>query len=797
MEDILLCKTYDGLHKNIIIGLTGRTGAGCSTAADILATEDFNGLDLHTPLSDEKCTAEDRKYDILYHYFGENGNKWIPFKIIKVSNIILKLILENGCEALVDFLRNAETINIEIDKKDELIRDFEAVGDLFDAAQTNKKLLEKPLWDLNEDELSRAEDFYFVRLPQYRKIFKDITKNHACREVSVSKSGGKQQRNNDLFKILLQYIGNNIRASGNPYSSEFCKENEKLYTEINQWIQLIMRRDAIKQKRTRICIDALRNPFEYLYLKNNYPGFYMIAINTVEDTRISRLEKLNYKHEEIASLDLIEFPETLKDNQLFYHQDIKSCVEKADIHIDNSPDEQHKFNLTQQILRYVVLMNHPGLVTPTAVERCMQIAYNARLNSGCLSRQVGAVITDETYSIKAVGWNEVPAGQLSCSLRDIRKYKNKDVEAFSQYELQNKDFEATVCKLCERKASKRLFGLPLPYCFKDIKMGLDNQRNQVHTRSLHAEENAFLQIVKYGGEGIRGGKLFVTASPCELCSKKSYQLGIREIYYIISYPGISREHILNFGRTNNPQLKLYNGAIGEAYEKLYSRVIPYKDELELLTGINDRTVASNLYLDERIMGSMKYIVPLRQDIQLIFEKKNEVVCVRKTAYKVVDSSVKKIYFGFNWTGNMVGDITPLSDNIQVSLAGNEQYNRTVELELLREYKEGDELNIAIKVDLRNDKLDMKPFLSYTVKNPLDELTLSVKVKKGVFVPCNVVLNRYYDFVNDRKLGAGDSLGVEDKGEYWEMTFSTGDKNEIPIVKYVYALEWDEKEIESF
>ena len=37
-----------------------------------------------------------------------------------------------------------------------------------------------------------------------------------------------------------------------------------------------------------------------------------------------------------------------------------------------------------------------------------------------------------------------------------------------------------------------------PYCFKDIYNSIKEKDNQVYTRALHAEENAFLQIVKYG-----------------------------------------------------------------------------------------------------------------------------------------------------------------------------------------------------------------------------------------------------------------------------------------------------------
>ena len=112
----------------------------------------------------------------------------------------------------------------------------------------------------------------------------------------------------------------------------------------------------------------------------------------------------------------------------------------------------------------------------------------------------------------------------------------------------------------------------------------------MHTRSLHAEENAFLQIAKDGGQSIKDGKLFTTASPCELCAKKAVQLGIRSIYYIDPYPGISQTHILASGK-HKIIMKLFSGAVGRAYHRFYEPFMAYKDELSLRTGsdIQDRT----------------------------------------------------------------------------------------------------------------------------------------------------------------------------------------------------------------
>ena len=86
-----------------------------------------------------------------------------------------------------------------------------------------------------------------------------------------------------------------------------------------------------------------------------------------------------------------------------------------------------------------------------------------------------------------------------------------------------------------------------------------------------------------------GRKLFTTASCCELCSKKAYQLGITEIYYIDTYPGISRAHILESG-VNRPQMLLFKGAIGRAYVNLFTPFLPLKDEIEELTDVKVKKV---------------------------------------------------------------------------------------------------------------------------------------------------------------------------------------------------------------
>lgn len=241
----------------------------------------------------------------------------------------------------------------------------------------------------------------------------------------------------------------------------------------------------------------------------------------------------------------------------------------------------------------------------------MQIAFTAKLNSGCISRQVGAVITDNEFSVKSVGWNDVPKGSIPCSVRNVKELQDPTTAfGYTQFELGKglketeqingngdsshvndeldkesigflKYVQATYSE--EIIPEQSLGGRNCPYCFKQAYNAFSGDKNQVHTRSLHAEENAMMQISKNGGEGLKDGFLFTTASPCELCAKKAYQLGIKNIYFIDPYPGISRNHILKSNPDTDPKMISFSGAVGRDYHKLYESFMSQKDELALLT----------------------------------------------------------------------------------------------------------------------------------------------------------------------------------------------------------------------
>lgn len=618
-----LSHIYDLRNNFTIIGLTGQIGSGCSEVAELFV-KGFNKIDFKEPeniVLDSKGKVFNhnsfRKYRIIYNYARINFKSYAR---IKYKEILVMFLLKYSFDEFIKFLKSKDLIiafedlfiklnlngaktNFDIE-----ISELRTLKNSFDKLSNEYKKIDSPSIDLY--------NFY------YNGSFQPFCENF----LNSLKKDSSIKRNK-----LLQIISINLRTTGEPY--KFSKSilnllpsSENIFTIVElindiikshgRYNEMMIKERKEKEKRTQIVIDDLRNPIEIMFFKHRFSAYYTFAINRETD---SRRDFLSNKYstpdtKEIREAFWKEEYDGAKSHE-FFKANILACIQQADIHItfidnietkikneevkkqryldnksENGDDTFFYFNWKMQLLKYVSLISHPGIITPSPEERCMQVAYTAKHNSGCISRHVGAAITDENYSIKAIGWNTTPEGLVPCVLRCaqdlIDPQITSDKKAFTSYEYEN-EFQNELIDKFEKpieQNKENLKGRNACFCFKDLKNSYSKDgKNQVHTRSLHAEENAFLQLAKYGGMGIQNGKLFTTASPCELCAKKAYQLGIKAIYYIDPYPGISDKQIFSAGR-NPIKPIVFNGAIGNSYHWLYDPIMPYKDELTLLLG---------------------------------------------------------------------------------------------------------------------------------------------------------------------------------------------------------------------
>ncbi|NTS43240.1 hypothetical protein HRG84_20315 [Flavisolibacter sp. BT320] len=620
-----------------VIAVTGRTCSGCTTVSKQLTRGFGNGAD-YPGISDLKAIKHNshRKYRIIYNYAKENFRR---YNLISYKDVIVLFLLKYDLQALINYLQSEEfkaefkrsKFSVEPNYSDE-IKGLEKMSETFSEYARKRN-------DINFEAINEADNFYKLNALFDSDDYREFTQKFlSCFSVHSLVKRNK----------FLQIVANNLRKVGEPYSSgrEVCPDCIFTIAEvINDIIKSYSKKNKLEGTSTQIVIDSLRNPMEVMFFKQRFSAFYLLSVNRDSSSREQKVaEKYSKEIDDIQKL-LAEEYEGAKGSE-FYKQYVRDCIQKADIHITYRTNEETRelnktlnkegdntspyFSWQMQLLKYVSLINQPGLVTPSPEERCMQVAYTAKYNSGCISRQVGATVTDEFYSIKAVGWNNTPEGQVPCSLRNAEDLlqDNGDIEAFTPYEREN-EFKGVLevnFKEQIQNNKENLCGRNVCFCFKSLKNSISEGKNQVHTRSLHAEESAFLQITKYGGTGVMNGKLFTTASPCELCSKKAYQLGIKVIYYVDPYPGISEKQILQAGSTQrNPQVRLFNGAIGNAYHWLYEPFMAYKDELSLILSNPVKDKLTKIQEEAKVQKEsyVRRIAELEEQVKQLEEKSKQ------------------------------------------------------------------------------------------------------------------------------------------------------------------------------
>ena len=647
---------YDSRVDFCIVAMTGLEGAGCSTLVDAMCEDNETFLKYVKKPDDiiiDKCPTADkrnnsslyfnkednslflnqlvakRKYALCYNFFSK---KYQPFTRVQYTKVLWMY-------ALLFWLRENEgTITEKIlkEKLYDLLKDKYCASKMENPSDAGYVVkygnitdqdIEQILEKLNLTDLSASlneikmgtKDFLNDRGKIAREI-SDLFFDESSAFCVFYRRISDLMLERDYYYLMFFYhrLGGVIRTFGNPSVSSNNVGSASSYNHVFDVVKLIntlvkgLRYDT---KKCRIVIDSIRNTIEATYLKERYGAFYMVAV-CAESTEGFIEAKIKKHYAKSApkdiqlAIDVIkEFANEEADRKEYEegklsHPNTSLCVANADIHITNRIEKEDESanehwggyfnNRYQQWMKFASLMLHPGLITPSAEERCMSVAYVSSFNSSCVSRKVGAVITNKAHAIRTIGWNDAPYGQLPCGLRSLNEVVgNTPCECqevcYTAFELDDKvkryDNTSFIHQVKEDykdsiKEYEEKSGVPYAYCFRSLDNKYSAQKNQVHTRSLHAEENAMMQMVKYGGEALKDGVIYVTASPCELCSKKLYQIGVRRIVYIEDYPGIAMEQIIHTG-VQQPELKRFEGAFGDSFNKLYRPFLSLKDELEI------------------------------------------------------------------------------------------------------------------------------------------------------------------------------------------------------------------------
>jgi deoxycytidylate deaminase len=286
----------------------------------------------------------------------------------------------------------------------------------------------------------------------------------------------------------------------------------------------------------RVChiIDSIKNQSELDILKLVYGDMiYFMGVYSPIPRRVKALRDDGMSLSEIYTLIDQDSGE-----EFDHGQTVRDTFPQADffLRVDSDTDSE----IATRVERFLHLILGTKVLTPTAWETAMYMAASAAGNSACLSRQVGAALTDDHCEVISVGWNDVPrfGGNLYMSDplddpsgdKDHRCWNRDGGICFNDREkrlIADLLVEDLIkAKVLDAKDSARAASIIAGSKVKDL---------IEFSRAVHAEMHAILLGSQMNGGRVKGGKLFCTTYPCHSCARHIVAAGIKEVYYIEPY----------------------------------------------------------------------------------------------------------------------------------------------------------------------------------------------------------------------------------------------------------------------
>ena len=298
-------------------------------------------------------------------------------------------------------------------------------------------------------------------------------------------------------------------------------------------------------ERRAYLIDSIRHPAEINLLRSTYgDAFALIGVVCQEEERTRRvLEKYFTGPQRLQPENVRRAKDFIRrdsdDTDKKHGQHVSDAFHQADYFVDNTrsdPTDDNRY-LDDSLSRLVNIVTHSEVVRPRIEETAMHHAHSARVRSACLSRQVGAALTDQAGTVVATGVNEVPrAGGGVYGEHFAAKHPPNDERcAFrltkfcSSNRAQNAIIEELIAHLPELSDSQDRINLAKR--IRETRLGGLIE----FSRAVHAEMDAILSAGRSGISTI-GTRLFVTTFPCHYCARHIVSAGVYEVQYIEPYP---------------------------------------------------------------------------------------------------------------------------------------------------------------------------------------------------------------------------------------------------------------------
>jgi deoxycytidylate deaminase len=358
----------------------------------------------------------------------------------------------------------------------------------------------------------------------------------------------------------------------------------------------------------RICyiIDSLKNKEELNVLRNVYRDiFYLFSVYTPSDERINYLMHKPQGLTKDEANDLIETDEY--ENIGDHGQNVRDTFVEADFFIRSS--KFNETNIKNNLERYLDLIFDTEIITPFSHETAMYFAKSAAGNSACLSRQVGATITDKEGVVIAQGWNDVPkyGGNLYRANNPLSN--NCSIKGYcSNITHKNEIIDEIIEKINELDFNEQHSSNLITTVDKNIKSTLISQIENIvrsskfksiieYSRSIHAEMHAIIIGSQLTGNKMIDGDLYCTTYPCHNCARHIVLAGIKNIYFIEPYKKslciTLHEDSITEDETelNKVRILMYDGVAPRSYLHFFSMIEDTRKSSNGIKKITDRRTA--------------------------------------------------------------------------------------------------------------------------------------------------------------------------------------------------------------
>ncbi|EOV8090849.1 anti-phage dCTP deaminase [Vibrio parahaemolyticus] len=317
-------------------------------------------------------------------------------------------------------------------------------------------------------------------------------------------------------------------------------------------------------KKIAYVIDQLKHPDEVKLLRSVYPrNFYLLGLIRTEKER-----RLNLEEEKMSLQEIDEL--IRRDRKGVDHgQQVEKTLHNADYFIHNV--HNHSQLLEKSVDRFIKLVHGVNGITPTIDEIGMHAAHSASLRSACLSRQVGAAITDEHGGVISTGCNDVPSfnGGL------YNSNSSTDFRCVHRGQCTNDKHKALLKEEIRDILSKELNNEVLLNTLTDkITSGTKIKSLIEYSRAVHAEMDAIVALARNNKESAVGKTLFATTYPCHNCARHIVAAGIKRVVYIEPYEKslamkLHDDSITDSGESEKVKLSPFEGVSPRRFEAFF------------------------------------------------------------------------------------------------------------------------------------------------------------------------------------------------------------------------------------